>query len=292
MDDVAVAQAMAETEQGLAIVNTRRHARLLYEKIRELPGAAHLSTLMCQAHRMKVLARIRADLVDGAPARLVSTTLIEAGVDVDFARVWRSISGLDSIAQAAGRCNREGRRDPASSVVTIFEPSDKRMVPHHVATAANAARQTLERFADDPLSPQAIEWYSSNYYWRRDFARGGLDRGDVMTIVERDRDRNLYPYATIANEMRMIDEVMVPVIVPYNDEARSAISALPAAEWTTPIARVLQRYTVEVPEGVLALMLEAREVEPIAPERYGDDWLALTPAGTSRYRDDVGLDVL
>lgn len=87
---------------------------------REHPGARHLTTLMCAKHRSQVLAEVRLLLKAGKPCRLVATSLIEAGVDVDFPAVLRAEAGLDSIAQAAGRCNREGKRAPADSAVMIF----------------------------------------------------------------------------------------------------------------------------------------------------------------------------
>ena len=127
--DAAIAGRFAEQPQMLCIVNTRRHARALFEAIQHLPGAVHLSTQMCARHRRKVLAELRERLKAGAPVRLVSTSLIEAGVDIDFPEVWRAATGLDSLAQAAGRANREGALKDASGRprlgrVVVFEPAE------------------------------------------------------------------------------------------------------------------------------------------------------------------------
>lgn len=105
--------------QVLCIVNNRRHARALYESMADQDGARHLTTLMCARHRSQVLAEVRQRLRDGLPCRLVATSLIEAGVDVDFPCVLRAEAGLDSIAQAAGRCNREGRRALEAFLILI-----------------------------------------------------------------------------------------------------------------------------------------------------------------------------
>ena len=107
-DDAEIAERFAVQDSMLCIVNSRAHARELFEAIRHQSGARHLTTLMCARHRREVLSGVRADLTMKQPVRLVSTTLIEAGVDVDFPEVWRAVAGLDSVAQAAGRCNREG----------------------------------------------------------------------------------------------------------------------------------------------------------------------------------------
>lgn len=108
--DAEIAARFGEREQMLCIVNSRAHAQALFRRLRaEQPeGAAHLTTLMCVRHRREVLARLRADLERQRPVRLIATSLIEAGVDISFPEVWRAATGLASVAQAAGRCNRGG----------------------------------------------------------------------------------------------------------------------------------------------------------------------------------------
>jgi len=108
IEDEAIAARFAERQQMLCIVNSRRHAWELFRLIGGQEGAVHLSTYMCPRHRSLLLEMIKARLRDGAPVRLVATSLVEAGVDFSFPEVWRAEAGLDSVAQAAGRCNREG----------------------------------------------------------------------------------------------------------------------------------------------------------------------------------------
>src|SRR6185312_5756692 len=107
-----IAERFARQDRKLCIVNSRAHARALYEAIRHLPGACHLSTLMVPRHRRSVLAALRQRLAAGEPVRLVSTSLIEAGVDIDFPEVWRAAAGLDAIVQ--GRGSKPRRRAAAS----------------------------------------------------------------------------------------------------------------------------------------------------------------------------------
>ncbi len=108
VSDEEITACFAERQQMLVIVNTRAHAKALFAKMKDMGGAVHLSTLMCPLHRRTTLAEIKRGLKEGRPVRLVSTSLIEAGVDVDFPEVWRAATGLDAIIQAGGRCNREG----------------------------------------------------------------------------------------------------------------------------------------------------------------------------------------
>ncbi|WP_369798708.1 CRISPR-associated helicase Cas3' [Achromobacter sp. DMS1] len=141
LDDEALAGHMRAREQVLCIVNNRRHARAVYQAMADLPGACHLTTLMCARHRSAVLDEVRARLKKGQPCRLVSTSLIEAGVDVDFPTVLRAEAGLDSIAQAAGRCNREGLRPRDGSEVLVFLPENPDWAPPpELAQYAQAAR--------------------------------------------------------------------------------------------------------------------------------------------------------
>ena len=122
MDDPALVSALGCTVQGLVIVNSRKHALALYRLAQAagLIGLVHLTTRQYAAHRRQIIADVPRRLTRNAPCRLIATSLVEAGVDLDFPKVWRAEAGLDQIAQAAGRCNREGRRPRRESIVTVF----------------------------------------------------------------------------------------------------------------------------------------------------------------------------
>jgi CRISPR-associated endonuclease/helicase Cas3 len=296
MDDQALVAALAQVDQGLVIVNTRRHARDLYQAAAHLEGACHLSALMYPAHRMARLAEIIAALkADRAvPVRLISTTVLEAGVDVDFRRVWRAMAGLDNIIQAAGRCNRENTRSRDESIVTIFEPADPAMIPFAFRPAANATRHVLERHPKDPLSPPAILSYFQSFYGRRDRVRGGLDAPGVLdSLVGAHRGHN-YAYATIAEEVSLIDGTGLPVIVPNVEEAREIVESLARAAGDADpremrsLYRRAQQFTVQIPPGILAALQASKAVVPVFD---GDD-PPMMLADLTLYRDDVGLDVI
>ena len=125
-DDLA--EEIQGTDQVLVVVNLKRHALALMEALGDTPDVVHLSTNLCPEHRRAVLDRVRASLHGGQPCRLISTQCVEAGVDLDFPRVYRALAPLEAIAQAAGRCNREGRQNAQGRLgeVIVFEPAGGR----------------------------------------------------------------------------------------------------------------------------------------------------------------------
>ena len=289
-DDNALAERLRATRQVLCIVNTRRHARDLYAALGDTEGACHLTTLMCAAHRRERLRDVRTSLAEGEPVRLVATSLVEAGVDVDFPQVWRAQAGLESIIQAAGRCNREGRARSAD--VFVFEPevSEGHGPPPEVGQFADAAR-TVMRAYEDPLVPEAIRAYFRELYWTR--GDDGLDTKGIMWLLN-ERGRTLeIPFETVARHFRLIETAMVPVIVTNplgraDDPAvRKLIDALEHAERPGGIPRKLQPYTVQIPPHVRARLLAAGAARIVAEARFEQQFVVLT--NTDIYAPDVGL---
>ena len=137
----------------LCIVDRRDDARVLHGLLP--PDTVHLSGLMCGQHRSDVIAEIKQRLRNpNAPLRVISTQLVEAGVDLDFPVVYRALAGLDSIAQAAGRCNREGRCFNLGQVVVFVPPTEP--PKGHLRQACQAGRQILQRRPPDPLDPALL----------------------------------------------------------------------------------------------------------------------------------------
>jgi CRISPR-associated endonuclease/helicase Cas3 len=272
-----LAEEMRSREQVLCIVNNRRHARAVYQAMADLPGARHLTTLMCARHRSAVLAEVRQILKNGEPCRLVSTSLVEAGVDVDFPTVLRAEAGLDSIAQAAGRCNREGRRALADSEVLVFATENEDWAPpSELRQYAQAAREVLRQYQGDPLSPEAIRRYFSLLYWQKGSQQ--LDLPDLMGLLKDSRPESL-PLETLATKFRMIDNMQMPVIVPYDDQARKALRALEHAEGSVGLARKLQPYLVQLPRQGFDALYKAGAVMPVAPQKWGEQFMVLAHEG-------------
>ena len=287
LDDEALARQLREREQVLCIVNNRRHARAVYQALADLPGARHLTTLMCAKHRSQALDEIRADLKAGRACRLVSTSLIEAGVDVDFPCVLRAEAGLDSIAQAAGRCNREGRRDAASSEVLVFSTANEDWSPPpELKQFAQAAQDVFRKRGKDGdlLSPEAIQAYFGEVYWQKGME--ALDARSLLALLKKSRLDTL-PMETLAARFRMIETVQWPVIVPYDGKARAALKSLRFAEHAGGIARRLQPYLVQIPDAGFVALRTSGAIQAVAPEKWGEQFMELT--NPSLYDSRVGL---
>ena len=206
LSDEALAENLREQNQALCIVNTRKAAQALYALLPE-EGRYHLSTLMYPAHRKQVLCTVRERLRQGLPCRVVSTSLIEAGVDVDFPMVWRETAGLDSIAQAAGRCNREGKRDPEFSIVTYFQ--SEHAVPVLQGIPIQAAREALRKDGD-PAKPETMQHYFTAL---RSLIGENMDKSAVIKTTT----ENILPMETVAKNFHLIDKETFTVYIPLGE---------------------------------------------------------------------------
>ncbi|SFZ86881.1 CRISPR-associated helicase, Cas3 family [Devosia enhydra] len=291
LPDAELVEELAMVPQGLVIVNSRKHAMALFDAARAegLNGLHHLSTRMCAAHRKPLLDTIRARLADGAPCRVISTSLIEAGVDVDFPRVWRAEAGLDQVAQAAGRCNREGCRPLEESIVTLFEAPDN--APPREITQLSAARKRMQDKYDDLFSPDAMTDYFREVYWQlgpERLDRGAVDGQSILGKFVLDAGRADFSYRSAAENFRMIESGMVPVIIPLDDAARRAIAELAVEAISSGrLARALQTYTVQVPPKARQRLIMAGRVRFEAPHLRADQFAVLTDM--SLYRPETGL---
>lgn len=284
--DGDLAARMAESPQALCIVNQRAHAQALYEAIRPLPGARHLSTRMHSAHRKRILAGIRKDLLQGRPCRVVSTSLVEAGVDVDFPLVLRAEAGLDQTAQAAGRCNREFKRTAEESELLVFAASEYKVL-QALKPNAQAAQEIMACHQGDLFAPAAMKAFFQLLYWQK--GKAELDARQVLTQCEEESAKLNFPFATIAKAMRFIDDAMVPVIVPVEDDGAVA-PLLEDLRWVPSpggIARKLGPYTVGVPRRARHELLAQHVAEVIRLDEFGDQFVVLT--NLDLYRPDTGL---
>ena len=293
LDCDTLAARMAENEQGLAIVNTRRHAAALYRVLKERAGdegCYHLSAAMSPEHRSRQLIEIRARLNDKKSCRVVATQLIEAGVDVDFPVVWRALAGLDSIAQAAGRCNREGRR--TGSVTWIFRPQEEEYARLFgtLKTGANAASQVIGcgRY-DDLLHLDAVEHYFRLHYWIRKQDWDKEEICDAFRFGDKELPLNV-DFASIAKRFRFISDAQRPIVVGWDDNSLALIEELRRRDERgiypdRALTRRLQRQTVTVSKRLWeqALQPGKQQIEMlcdrfavlVSPDLYYDPELGL-----------------
>ena len=260
-----------QLEQVLCIVNSRKSAQEIFSRL-DKEGSFHLSTLMYPVHRKAVLAVIRDRLKKGLPCRVVSTSLIEAGVDVDFPAVYREQAGLDSILQAAGRCNREGRRSARESIVTVFEGQGT--IPQLFSIPVAAWRSTTKQYADI-TSPQAIHYYFSDLLDLK-----GRSAQDCKGILQKMHAPDC-PFRSIANEFHLIENSTRTIYIPLETGA-SLVEQLRAGQYNRKLFRDLSEYGVAVYEN------QFRQLEMSGALELLEDGSAIL-LDTSLYDPQTGL---
>lgn len=232
----SLAQELKEHPRLLCIVNRRDDCRALHALMQ--PGTIHLSALMCGQHRADTIKAIKRRLQAGEPVRVISTQLVEAGVDLDFPVVYRAMAGLDSIAQAAGRCNREGRLDGLGKLRVFNPPSNTIGL---MAKAEQAAREVLHGYEDDPLEPELYKQYFENFYRRID-----PDRKSIEKLLQPNGDIGIY-FRTAAERFKLIDDgYHMPVFVAYGEEGWKLIDQLRRLGPERWLMRRMQRYSVNL----------------------------------------------
>ena len=200
---------LTETAQVLCVVNTKKSAALLFEGL-DGENAYCLTTNLTPRDRKRQLDEIRKRLADGLPCRVISTSLIEAGVDVDFPTVWREMAGLDSMIQAGGRCNREGLRQAEDSIVHIFSFADS-VPPSYIRKNVSAA-ETVLRGREDMNAPEAVrEYFERLLYILKD--ESALDRGEFLKKMT----LQSFPLKEIGENFRVIDDEQCMILIPCSE---------------------------------------------------------------------------
>ncbi len=278
-----LSQEIAQHESVLAIVSRRKDARELWERMPS--GTLHLSALMCGQHRSNVIQQIKARLKEGIPTRVISTQLVEAGVDVDFPIVYRAIAGLDSIAQAAGRCNREGKLDKGKVIVFVGpQPSPVGLL----RKAEDACRSILYHQSEHPLARSRFASYFEKLYYACD-----LDANGINKLLEVDGKTLAVNFRKAAEKFKLIaNENSAAVIVRYKEKADLNDSDSPEIEkWLNTlkrdgpdrwIMRKLQRYTVNISKKDVERLLAQGDIEELFPGLYGQ-------VSDLLYHDQLGL---
>ena len=242
-----IAYEASQQENALCVVNTRKAARELFGLISG--KKFHLSTFMTPVSRLKILNEIRECLAANKHIIVVSTSLIEAGVDLDFAAVYRQISGLDSILQAGGRCNREGLRK--NSQVFIFETEDK--PKRDLGVRAEVTRSMIKEY-DDITSAECISEYYRRIFVHNEYV---IERNSIAKFnngrFDAENGIGDIPFRSYAEYFEYIRSESIAVVIPHNEEAEELLKN---AEFSLSAKRNLQRYSVTVYPYMLKEMLE------------------------------------
>ncbi|MCC6528487.1 MAG: CRISPR-associated endonuclease Cas3'' [Polyangiaceae bacterium] len=272
----ALANELAREPDVLAIVHRRDDARDLCAAIDAIAGDAstvHLSALMCPAHRKLVLADIRERKARAEPVRVVSTQLVEAGVDLDFPVVYRALAGIDSLTQAAGRCNREGRLRGRGKLRVYLAPTSP---PKGILVQGLEVTRTMLREDLDLFAPAVHEEYFARLY------RAGGD--DVHDTAGVQRLRAELAFERVANAYRVIDDAWsAPLVVPFDARARQAVASIDHLGPSRARLRELGRVTVNVSKRDLEHWLRTGAVAT-----HGDDTVHVL-VGDGAYDARFGL---
>jgi len=262
-------------ESVLAVVNTRHDCRELYRLMPE--GTIHLSAAMCGEHRSQVIAGIRERLEKRVLTRVVSTQLVEAGVDIDFPVVYRALSGLDSIAQAAGRCNREGKLDRGK--VVVFVPP-KSSPPGMLRRAEQTTVSLLSGSMSDPMARELFARYFEHFYVKAD----SLDKHGINDLLTRDARELKIQFRTAADRFKLIDDAESQSILVWYGESQALLGKLKKDGPERWLMRKLQRYSVNMPRRVVDRLVETGEVDEISPGIFAQ-------AVNTLYDDKVGVTI-
>jgi len=278
--DMDLLEKIKAYSQALCIVNTRKHAKGLFDELKEDEGSFHLSTLMCPTHRKAVLTEVRERLKTGQPCRVISTQVMEAGIDVDFPVGFRALAGLDSIIQAAGRVNREMKQDVGNMYVFNPETPFIKRTPEFIKQGAAVAENTLRDFVEQPDSKQAIEHYFNFLYNLQ-----SPTAFDVKKILSHFDNGIEFDFKKAADDFRMIDNNTVAVVIPYDKEAKRLLEQARYHPYPISLARQLQMYTVNIYENEFKKIQSKGVIETI-----NETYEALTESNmTEFYNEKTGL---
>lgn len=284
----SIADELQQYDSVLCIVNSRKDCRELHALMPR--DTIHLSALMCGQHRSQVIADIKQRLKDGIPTRVVSTQLVEAGVDMDFPVVYRALAGLDAVAQAAGRCNREGELKDSDGTfimgrVVVFVPP-KPSAPGLLRKAQQSGEEIMRLTEGDPLTRVRFEAYFRHYY----ASLNSLDKVGIVGLLDMhniaEAAKFKFNFRTAADRFRLIDEEGQTAVIVRYGESPSLIASLEASQNMEPyqrraILRKLQRYTVNIREHECKKLIANSDVRDI----FG----VLVLVSDGLYRPDIGL---
>lgn len=279
-EEQLVALLKQET-QVLCILNSRRQVQKIYEAVKE-EGTYHLSTLMYPEHRKRLLREIRERLKEGKTCRLIATSLVEAGVDFDFQMVYRELAGIDSVIQAAGRCNREGKRrkDDCQTLVFTLEKSADIYLPPELKQPIVAAEQIAAKY-NDIASLEAIQEYFKRLYYYK--GEKGLDVKGIVEQLEKGGRSLLIPFADVADEFSLIEEGNTKtILIDQEIKAQEIVQRIRRGEHSRQLVREAGHYCIHIFEKDFENLNGAGKLEALDLKFY-------RLRNLEQYTDEMGL---
>ncbi len=270
-------EKLEQEEQALCIVNTKKRAQRIYQKMKG-EGVFHLSTTMYPKHRRRVLEKIKKTLKNGEKCILISTSLVEAGVDLDFSTVYRQLAGVDSIIQAAGRCNREGKREAKESFAFIFEFEESENVPGQQLQIDVSKMMLAEE--EDISSLQGIEKYFEALYH---FRGESLDKKKILEEFKNKK----YNFAKVGKLFKLIEENTITVFISKEDEAGELLRRIELQGYTKTGMRKAGQYCVQLYENEIKKLQDAGMLRQVSKDIQ--DFFELVNVG--QYTEEMGLDL-
>ncbi len=272
-----LAGQLQKEKQALCIVNTKKCAQKLYRKLKG-EGVYHLSTSMYQKHRKRILAQIRERLKQKKKCILISTSLVEAGVDLDFCHVYRQIAGVDSIIQAAGRCNREGQEKAEDSIVFVFDVTDSKIAPSQ-RLPVDIAKAILQETDDISDLDSITEYFKRLYRFREQ----SLDKKNIMGKFQEHK----YNFETAAKKFRLIEEDTRTILVPVEQEAEELLVELKHQGFSKERMRKASQYCIQVYDNLFKILWDAGMIQEISSD--ATEFYELVKL--DQYTEDMGLDL-
>ena len=272
-----LAGQLQKEKQALCIVNTKKCAQELYRKLK-VEGVYHLSTSMYQKHRKRILAQIRERLKQKKKCILISTSLVEAGVDLDFCHVYRQIAGVDSIIQAAGRCNREGQEKAEDSIVFVFDVTDSKIAPSQ-RLPVDIAKAILQETDDISDLDSITEYFKRLYRFREQ----SLDKKNIMGKFQEHK----YNFETAAKKFRLIEEDTRTILVPVEQEAEELLAELKHQGFSKERMRKASQYCIQVYDNLFKILWDAGMIQEISSD--ATEFYELVKL--DQYTEDMGLDL-
>ena len=269
-----IAEELGKRQQVLCIVNTRRDAKELYNRLPKEGICLHLSRMMCPAHVSSTIEQIKVALknYDGQPIRVVTTQLIEAGVDIDFPVVYRQEAGLDSILQAAGRCNREGKLNLCTTYV--FSLGKEHPLPPGFMTQTNNARLNLGQ-QHDWFAPEAMTCYFKQLHSRVD----NFDSKQMQELLY----KPACEFEEAARQFHLIDDQTTSVIINWKDSMK-LYNLLISQGPTYDLMKKLSHYSVNIRKRDFEKLQSMGAIE----EPFENIYAVTNPCF---YKSDTGLTI-